>query len=203
MLKTILLLAFFGQIEGPDSVPTHQIATVKTDVIADGYIWFVFPIEPNTEALQSDPKVFQFTGSPGTHQVSLVPLKNGIPQGKFWKTITFGPSPIPPPGPGPIPVNQVIYVTLIYDMDRIATSRPAVISNNSIRVAAKQLNINWRAYDDSSSDLIPLGILPVITKVGVPALVIQRSNGTLIDVVPCPATPNTVIDLFNTIRGAP
>jgi len=222
-LSKLLILAALslGQIEGPDSVPTHQIATVTTDVVADGYIWFVFPIEPNTEALQSNPKVFQFTGSPGVHQVSLVPLKDGIPQGKFWKTVTFGPTgPIPPPGPtppppppgptpppGPLPpptpITEPVHVTLIYDMDRIATSRPAVVSNLSIREAAKKLNIFWRTYDDSSSDLIPLKILPTIEKIGVPALVIQRTNGTVIDVLPCPATPNSVIDLFNVIRGNP
>lgn len=97
-----------GEIEGPDAVPLHSLATVSTSVQADGLLWLVFPIETSSPAIQADPKTFQFAGEPGPHVVILVTLKGGQPAGQYRKTVTFGgspnPTPVPPnPTPNPTP----------------------------------------------------------------------------------------------------
>lgn len=90
-----------GEIQGPDSVPLHSLATVTTSVEADGYLWLVFPLETSFPALQADPKTLQFAGEPGSHLVVLVPLAGGKPGGQFRKTVVFGGTPNPTPGPTP------------------------------------------------------------------------------------------------------
>jgi hypothetical protein len=96
-----------GEIEGPDSVPVYQLATVSTGIEADGYIWLGIPFETTFSADQANPKVLQFTGTPGPHTIVLIPLKGGKPAGQFRKTVTFGPAPFPPQPqpnpPGPVP----------------------------------------------------------------------------------------------------
>jgi hypothetical protein len=94
-----------GEIAGPDVVPVYKLATVRTTVEADAFLWFVFPMETSDEADQADPRVFQFTGAPGRHDVFLFPLKDGKKTGKYHKVVVIGTTPVPPvPPPGPTPV---------------------------------------------------------------------------------------------------
>jgi hypothetical protein len=170
------------EIKGPQSIPVYELGTYTTDVEADGYLWLVDPFETSSEAHQKDPKVYQFTGHPGRHVITLVPFKAGIPIGKFRRVVVIGspdptpppvpPGPQPPPGPGPGPqpppspvggFRALIVAETSANMTRgqLAALNAAEVVGYLNRKCIKESDgrAGWRRFDpdvDISAEPVPL-----------------------------------------------
>lgn len=197
-----------GEIAGPDVVPVHTLATVTTSVEADGYLWFALPFETTYPAIQADPKVFQFTGTPGVHWVILIPIRGVKASGtQYRKSVTIGtapgPNPVPPgPTPPPVPGSEVTHVTLVLDVDANDPATAAIRTSPAIRAAASSSGISWHTYDDDQAIVAARNLGPFLKQAGgIPALVAQTKDGRVVESVKCPSTEAEVVAYLKKFRS--
>lgn len=131
----------------------------------------------------------------GVYRFALIAIgtsDNDIDADVFVYEVTVGPGP----GPGPIS-NELIHVTMIYDVERPDASRALIRTDPEIRALAAQMNVAFRTYEDDSPSL---KLLPYLKGIPPPVLVFQRNDGTIFNVVPCPPTVESTIALIKALR---
>ena len=197
-MNLLYSLFLISQINGPDFVPVHTLATVSTNASADAYLWFTSPIETTHEATQADPKILQFTGAPGPHHIFLVTIKNGKRSAKYKKTVIFTNESIPTPTPTPTPITGPLHVSLIYDQDQANPNTASLLANRQIRQTAQNLNMYWRNYDDDSPELAKLHLNEYITSL--PTIIVQSNDGTIITQKAAPTTVEETMMLLQQLR---
>lgn len=113
------------------------------------------------------------------------------------------PGPIPTPPPDPVPAAGVAWAVLVSDLDSSGPGVAAIRSAPAIRQAADAAGIRWRSYDDDSAAVREKNLAPFVRQAGgVPALILQAGDGRVIASLPCPATPEGVVDILKKYRKA-
>lgn len=91
-----------------------------------------------------------------------------------------GPNPPPPPGPTPQPVSEHLYVIAVFDNTQATSLDPDQLKlHNSTTIAdgVSKLNANWKNMDKANPALADASWQAVLTKVGLPALIIANDKG--------------------------
>lgn len=116
-----------------------------------------------------------------------------------------GPLPPPdPPGPTPIPVTTSLWAISVFDNNNplTLTSDQLVVHNSSedMQASLKPLSVIWRNYDKASPTLQDASWQTLLSKTGVPALIIVDEKGKSYYEGKL-VSKNDVINRVNSIRG--
>lgn len=184
-MKVILLFLLIAtnvqaQINGPDVVPVHSLASLSTDNQADTYIWLATPFETTYVAQSPDPKVIQFTGTPGQHTIILVTIKDKV-QTQYRKTITFDNSPAPIPTPTPTPTDPIIKLGKQFGKELRITFAASILNSideiekgSPISVARTNHTNRWKVARDNAFNKKFVPILDAISLTDSPTLEQRR-----------------------------
>jgi len=118
------------------------------------------------------------------------------------------PRPDPDPGPGPNPpppdpIAGMAWVTLVYDEAKGDAAIAAIRTDASVRAQAESSGVIWRSYDDDSKAVKSGNLLPYVAKAGgVPALIVQAKDGTVLASLPAPPTAAAVVEVLKKYRKA-
>ena len=130
----------------------------------------------------------------------IYPYLNDLPEVNY-PVIVSGPTPPPSPNPTPSPTTEK-WALAIFDPTQTMTTAQAAIFN-STTIEASLNPINWHVY--YTTDVVPTssGTGPIsstiwgtaATNIGLPSLVTIDSTGSVLNVVPLPATEAAIVQL--------
>ena len=91
---------------------------------------------------------------------------------------------------------------LIVRLERVRGHRPQRRGQGEAREAFRTLDVVYRTYSSSSTDLARLNLVNSIAKAGTPCLIVQVAAGRVIGVEKAPVDEAGLIAMVKSYRGA-
>lgn len=147
----------------------------------------------------------------GTYKFTLI--ARGVPPGEveldadaaIWVVTVEPVAPPVPPAPGPNPPNPVsgpLHVSLVVDLDSMTPDLATLRAGIKARETFQTLDVVYRTYSSSSTDLARLNLVNSIAKAGTPCLIVQNAAGKVIGVEKAPVDEDGLIAMVKSYRGA-
>lgn len=153
----------------------------------------------DSEVINSTGTAVVFCGPNGNYRISAWAISDGKMVHAI-KNITIGKkSPIDPVKP--IKPTGRLWVTAIYDLDKLATISQAQRSlrvSTTIQKELSNFKCYWKTYDCFSEDVKSWST--TINSVGVPALLVIDENSKILWSGPLPQDENSIIEIVKGIR---
>ena len=145
----------------------------------------------NVFAFMPDPE-------PGFYKFVLIAIGNGTEVDVVVHEVLVESDLDPDPDPDPIPSDKVVYATLVFDQELNDVNIALLRTDPTIIETARQLNIQWKSYDDDSEAVKHLKLLPYVSKL--PGIVVQDGLGHVLQAVVAPTTSEQVISYLKSLR---
>lgn len=199
------------EIDGPDSVPDHTLATFEIVGAEVAAAWLVIPAVSQDVCGQK----LNFTGQAGTYTVIAFAITSSNTPVIVQKSVVLegddpNPDPpippIPPAPPGPSPVTVPLMAFAVFDTNKqssLPAGQRALFFSESIITSLKALGVTWRHVDVNSPEIQAPSWKQAVVSFGVPCLLVMDKKGNLFERAsgPLPADEATTVAQLKGLRG--
>lgn len=125
-------------------------------------------------------------------------------------TVTAAPATAPTPGTGTAPpvfgpaaAAAAMHVTLVVDLNNVTPALEQILNSQKVKEAITTRNAFYRLYDAKSPVLKEKGLDRFVAQGGgAPMIIVQKSDGNIVDRRKIPATETEVLQYLNQVLGS-
>lgn len=115
-------------------------------------------------------------------------------------TVTVAPKPEPTPDPNAIATGK-LHITVVIDPDKVTPAQAQLLNSSTLRQAISDKGFVFRIYNADAKVLVERKLDSFVKKVGVPALIIQADDGTVVYDKVLPKAENDFMAVIKQLTG--